>query len=92
MGTGPAGKPKGSYFSVDQFLGLACCTNANTCTRKPAGRSGRGERGCHLSAAAWIGTRLKCPGDDSLICSSFLMEDVGNAKMDQSSRAVAEGC
>ncbi|XP_049675974.1 general transcription factor IIH subunit 1 isoform X5 [Accipiter gentilis] len=62
VGTGPAGKPKGSYFSVDQFLGLACCTNANTCTRKPAGRSGRGERGCHLSAAAWIGTRLKCPG------------------------------
>lgn len=36
-------------------------------------------------AAAWIVSRLKCPGDDSLICSSFLMGAVGNSKMNQGS-------
>lgn len=70
---------------MDQLLGSACCTNANTSARKAAGRSGKGEWVCHLSAAAWIDTRLKCPGDDNLICSSFLMEDVGNAKMNEGS-------
>lgn len=79
---------------TSQLIGSLVQLVAQTLTHrwKAAGRSGKEEWGCHLSAAAWTGTRLKCPGDGNLICSSFLMEDVGNVKMNEGSWAVAEGC
>lgn len=89
-GNWPIWKNKRGLLSVGHSEGLACCMNASILTSKAAGRSGKGERGCHLSAAAWTSTRLKCPGDDNLICSHTLMEDVGNAKVNQGSQTVAE--
>lgn len=83
-GAGPAGKTKGGPFQwISSLVQLA----AQILAIIQEMMQEEVEKGNEVTfpVAAWIVSRLKCPGDDSLICSHFLMDAVGNAKINQDS-------